>query len=57
VGKKRNKGAANNRINDRLAKAAPLRYAPFASRLCGALKTTSSNLSFSTPPQIEDFDT
>ena len=27
---------ANNRINDGLAKAAPLRYAAFASRLCGA---------------------
>jgi hypothetical protein len=27
----------NNRINNGLAKAAPLCYASFASRLCGAL--------------------
>jgi hypothetical protein len=28
--------SSNNRINVGLAKAAPLRYAPSASRLCGA---------------------
>jgi hypothetical protein len=36
--------AHNNRINGGLAKAAPLRYAPSAIRLCGAFSSQKQTL-------------
>ena len=47
------KSAPNNRINNGLAKAAPLRYAPSASRLCAALCVMSK---FRISKTVEEYE-